>query len=133
MENTIRVMIAEDNEVLRSSLVTFFQFSPGIKVVGEAANGNEAVELCDQLHPDVVIMDMLMPEMDGLEATKIITHQHPDIQVIVLTTGFGWMAEDTFAAGASAYLLKTISVDKIVEVIQATYTRFQLSRPNEPQ
>lgn len=131
MANPIRVLIAEDNEVLRSSLVTFFEFSPGILVVGEAANGIEAVDMCSQLHPDVVIMDMLMPEMDGLQATKIITEQYPDIQVIVLTTGFGWMAEDTFAAGASAYLLKTISVDKIVEVIHATYTRFQLSRPNE--
>lgn len=122
-------MIAEDNEVLRSSLVTFFELSPGLTVVGEASNGKEAVAMCEQLHPDVILMDMLMPEMDGLEATKIITAQYPDIQVIVLTTGFGWMAEDTFAAGASAYLLKTISVDKIVEVIHATYTRFRLSRP----
>lgn len=129
MENTIRLMIAEDNEVLRSSLVTFFELSPGLSVVGEASNGKEAVEKCEWLHPDVILMDMLMPEMDGLEATKIITVQHPDVQVIVLTTGFGWMAEDTFAAGASAYLLKTISVDKIVEVIHATYTRFRLSRP----
>jgi two-component system, NarL family, response regulator LiaR len=128
MDNTIRVMIAEDNEVLRSSLATFFELSAGLDVVGEASNGKEAIELCDQLHPDVIIMDMLMPEMDGLEATKVITNHYPDIQVIVLTTGFGWLAEDTFAAGASAYLLKTISVDKIVEVIHATYARYRLSR-----
>jgi DNA-binding NarL/FixJ family response regulator len=122
-------MVAEDNEVLRSSLVTFFELSPGLDVVGQASNGIEAVEMCAHLQPDVILMDMLMPEMDGLEATKVITEQHPDVQVIVLTTGFGWMAEDTFAAGASAYLLKTISVDKIVEVIHATHTRFRLSRP----
>ncbi len=132
MANTIRVLIAEDNEVLRSSLVTFFELSPGIIVVGQASNGLEAIELCAQLYPDVVLMDMLMPVMDGLEATKVITAQYPDIQVIVLTTGFGWLAEDTFAAGASAYLLKTISVDKIVEVIHAIYTKFQLSRIHKP-
>lgn len=127
MADTIRVMIAEDNEILRSSLATFFELSPGLQVVGMASNGREAIELCDELHPDVIIMDMLMPVMDGLAATKVITVDYPDIQVIVLTTGFGWLAEDAFAAGASAYLLKTISVDKIVEVIFATQANLRLN------
>ena len=119
MTENIKLVIAEDNEILRSSLATVFEASPGLQVVGTAENGREAVELCDDLHPDVVIMDMLMPEMDGLAATKVITQYYPDVQVIVLTTGFGWLAEDAYAAGASAYLLKTISVYEIVQVIFA--------------
>jgi len=122
MDN-IKVVIADDSPILRSSLATLFEVSSGLEVIGTATTGIEAVELCDQLHPDVVVMDMLMPEMDGLAATKAILEQNPDIQVIVLTTGYGWLADDAIAAGASAFLLKSISGDEIVATILDTYAK----------
>lgn len=123
MMDNIKVVIADDSPILRSSLATLFEVSSGLEVIGTATTGIEAVELCDQLHPDVVVMDMLMPEMDGLAATKAILEQHPDIQVIVLTTGYGWLADDAIAAGASAFLLKSISGDEIVAAILDTYAK----------
>jgi two-component system, NarL family, response regulator len=123
MAENIKVVIADDSPILRSSLATLFQVSSGLEVIGTAATGQEAVDLCLQLHPDVVIMDMLMPEMDGLEATRAILDHDPDIQVIVLTTGYGWLADDAIAAGASAYLLKSISGDEIVATILDTYAK----------
>jgi DNA-binding NarL/FixJ family response regulator len=123
MTGDIRVVIAEDNEMLRLSLAALFDVSPGLQVVGMAENGRQAIELCGQLHPDIILMDMLMPVMDGLAATRVIVQSYPDTQIIVLTTGFGWVAQDALEAGASEYLLKTDSGDQIVAAIIAVHAK----------
>ena len=123
MTNDIRVVIAEDNEFLRLSLATLFSISDGLEVVGMTDNGGEAVRLCGQLHPDIILMDMLMPGMDGLAATRVIAKDYPDTQVVVLTTGYGWRAEEAFKAGATEYILKTTSGDELVASIIEAHTR----------
>ena len=106
----ISVLIVDDHAVVRQGLRTFLEFHDEIEVVGEAANGVEAVEQTRQLLPEVVLMDLVMPEMDGIEATRSIRALSPSTQVIVLTS----FTEDdkvfsSIKAGALGYLLKNVS------------------------
>lgn len=119
MIDNIRLLIAEDNELLRSMLANYLDQRSGIQVVGTAANGQEAVELCRQLQPDVVLMDVVMPIMDGVAATRIIREHHPSVKVVMLTNGNGAQADEALQAGASAYLLKMVSIDEIAQVIRS--------------
>src|ERR1041385_4564148 len=86
MSEKIRVLITDNHTMVRNGLMMFLKSYPDIELVGEASNGNEAITLCDLLHPDVVLMDLLMPEMDGVAATAAIIHAHPAIRVIALTS-----------------------------------------------
>jgi DNA-binding NarL/FixJ family response regulator len=113
MSRNIKVLLADDNARLRDSLANFLGLWGGMEIVGTAANGDEAVERCSELHPDVVLMDLRMPGSDGISATRVIHEQYPDIQVIALTSGF--LAE---AAGAAEYLFKTSSVYTIIDTIK---------------
>ena len=106
-DTPLRVLVADDQTTVREGLVTLLGLSPGIQVVGAAADGAEAVNLTAELHPDVVLMDLGMPVVDGVTATARIRIEHPDTQVVVLTT----FADDTnilaaLQAGALGYLTK---------------------------
>jgi NarL family two-component system response regulator LiaR len=121
-ETPIRVLIADDHAVVRQGLRAFLDLQEDIEVVGEATNGVEAVEQTRQLLPDVVLMDLVMPEMDGIKATRKIRALSPRTQVIVLTS----FAEDekvfsSIKAGALGYLLKDVSPADLVKAIQAAH------------
>ena len=103
----IRVLVVDGHSVVRQGLTMFLSLDPEIEVVGEARNGQEAVELAGSLKPDVVLMDLLMPVMDGIEATRVICETLPEIEVIALTSVLEDKAiMDAIRIGATGYLLK---------------------------
>ena len=85
-EETIRLVIVDDHAMVRRGLATFLKASPNLELVGEAGNGAEALRLCDQVRPHVVLMDLMMPEMSGVETIEALLKEHPDIKVIALTS-----------------------------------------------
>jgi len=116
----IRVVIADDHEMLRSSLTTFFETCDDLLLVGEAVDGEAAVALCEHLQPDVVIMDIHLPGIDGIAAMRLIREKCPGTCVIVLT--YSSAQEDkqaAFEAGASRYLLKDVSIDELAAAVRA--------------
>jgi NarL family two-component system response regulator LiaR len=117
---SIRVMIADDHAMVRAGLATFLDVSDDLDLVGQATNGQEAVELCEQVQPDVVLMDLVMPEMDGVTATRIIRERWPQVQVIALTS-FQEQAlvQDALEAGAISYLLKNVAMDDLTAAVRA--------------
>jgi NarL family two-component system response regulator LiaR len=117
---SIRVLIVDDHEILRMGLAIFLETRDDLILVGEAADGKQAVELCDQLHPQVVLMDIGMPVMDGIMATRLITQKHPDIAVVMLTSSFvGGREQEARKAGASHYLQKNVGSEQIAATIRA--------------
>jgi two-component system, NarL family, response regulator LiaR len=119
-DSHIRVLIVDDHEILRMGLAIFLETQDDLLLVGEAENGQQAIELCDQLQPDVVLMDVMMPVMDGLAATSIITRKHPKIVVVMLTSSFtGGREQEARAAGAHDYMRKNVSGDVIAQTIRA--------------
>jgi DNA-binding NarL/FixJ family response regulator len=116
----IRILIADDHEVVRRGLCAFLDLDSGLEVVGEAVNGAEAVHLAHRLRPDVVLMDLAMPELDGIAATELIHRELPNTNVVVLTT----LLEDesivaAVRAGAVGYLLKDTSLPDLLQAIKA--------------
>jgi two-component system, NarL family, response regulator LiaR len=116
----IQVLITDDHKVVRRGLRGFLELDPELEVVGEASNGEEAVELARSLKPDVVLMDLLMPVMSGIEATGEIRRELPEVEVVALTS----VLEDAsvtgaIRAGAIGYLLKTTDADELCEAIRA--------------
>lgn len=119
-------MIVDDHSMVRKGLATILRIRPGLKLVGEAADGRQALELCAQTRPDVILMDMVMPEMDGAAATRAIRAYWPEIQVIVLTSFKEKdLVQSALEAGAIGYLLKNVSAEELAEAIQAAH----LGRP----
>ncbi|NJN16195.1 MAG: response regulator transcription factor [Oscillochloris sp.] len=119
-EQPIRILIVEDQRIVREGLVALFEDEPGIAIVGEASGGGEAVDRYTEVRPDVVLMDLQMPEIDGAEATRRIRAADPQARVLVLTT----YATDEFIftalrAGARGYLLKDASADELAAAIRA--------------
>lgn len=116
----IRVMIADDHGMVRKGLMAYLNNRSDINVVGEARNGVEAVSLCAELQPKVILMDLLMPEMDGIEATRSIHQRWPEICIIALTSfQEKELVQDALRAGAIGYLLKNITGDELAEAIRA--------------
>ena len=103
----LRILLADDHEAFRQRVRKLLRNTPGIELVGEAENGEEAVRLTAELKPDIVIMDVVMPRLNGLEATRRITHEFPSIKVIALSLhGDAGFRRAMLDAGASTYLLK---------------------------
>jgi len=118
----IAVMIVDDHARVRQGLRTFFSTCPDLHVVAEAANGEEALECCAQTRPDVVVMDMMMPFMDGPTATGRIREACPDSQVIALSSfGDPDVVRRAMQAGAAAYVLKDSSPETLVEAIRQAH------------
>lgn len=120
MDEVIRVMLVDDHAVVRQGLKAFLATEEGIEVVGEASNGKEAVALAAQIHPDVVLMDLVMPELDGIGATEAIKLGSSDIDVIAMTS----FIEDekvfgAMRAGATGYVLKDADPDEVVHAIRS--------------
>jgi len=116
----IRILIVDDHSVVRQGLQMFLALDPELEIVGEAKNGVEALRLAHQLKPDVVLMDLLMPEMDGVAATEAIRRELPDVEVIALTSVLEDKAIfDAIRIGAIGYLLKDTEGDKLCEAIKA--------------
>lgn len=119
-DESVRIVIVDDHNVVRSGLGAFLQVFDDFELVGEASNGKEAVDVCDDVRPDVVLMDLVMPEMDGAQATKAIRERFPGIQVIVLTSfKEDNLVESALAAGAIGYLLKNVSADELAAAIRS--------------
>lgn len=118
----IRILLVDDHAVVRSGLSTFLLVHDDLELVGEAANGKEAIQKCEQLHPEVVLMDLVMPEMDGAAATKAIRERWPDIQVVALTSfPEEELVQGALRAGAISYLLKNVSADELAQAIRAAH------------
>jgi NarL family two-component system response regulator LiaR len=108
--------------MVRRGLATFLKVFDDMKLVGEAENGTEAIQLCGEILPDVVLMDMVMPDMDGAAATRVIRQQFPQVQVIALTSfKEGELIKKALEAGAISYLLKDVSADDLVRAIRAAH------------
>jgi DNA-binding NarL/FixJ family response regulator len=116
----IRVLVADDHPIVRSGIVALLQTAEDVEVVGEATTGLEAVELAERLLPDLVLMDLRMPELNGDEATARILSAHPDIRVVILTT---YETDDSILtaieAGASGYLLKAAPQEEILAGVRS--------------
>jgi NarL family two-component system response regulator LiaR len=124
--NPIRVLIIDDHGMVRKGLIAYLKIKPDLEVVGEGRDGKEAIALCEQLQPDVVLMDLIMPELGGIAATRAIHKNWPNIQVIALTSFQERdLVQDVLQAGAISYLLKNISGDDLADAIRAAY----LGRP----
>jgi two-component system, NarL family, response regulator len=121
-QRPIRLLLVDDHVIVRAGLKTLLESQPGLRVVAEAGSGMSALDQCAAEHPDIVLMDLRMPGMSGVETTAAIQARFPNIRVIVLTT-FG-ADEDIYRAvqaGARAYLLKTTNRAELVEVIKGVH------------
>jgi DNA-binding NarL/FixJ family response regulator len=116
----IRILLADDHAMVRRGMRDFLELHDDLEVVGEAVDGATAVALTDELRPDVVVMDLLMPGIDGIDATARIKAQHPDVEVVALTS---FVEEDrvvaAIEAGASGFLLKDAEADDLATAIRA--------------
>jgi NarL family two-component system response regulator LiaR len=118
--NPIRVITVDDHAILRGGLKFLLLAFDDIELVGEARSGLEAVRLCDELQPDVILMDMMMPDMDGVATTRAIKEHSPDIQVLVLSSFSDHASvQQVMQAGAVGYLLKDVPMDELADGIRA--------------
>jgi len=119
MIKPIRVMLVDDHAMVRRGLATFLKVFKDLDLAGEADNGAAAIKLCGEILPDVVLMDMVMPDMDGATATRIICEKYPQVRVIALTSfNEGEFVKNALEAGAIGYLLKDVSALDLVKAIR---------------
>lgn len=118
----IRVMVVDDHAVVRSGLKTFLSVIADLQLVGEAAGGEEAIVRCGLLKPDVILMDLMMPGMDGVTATRNIREKFPQVRVLALTSfEEDKLVQDALRAGAIGYLMKTVTARELAAAIRAAY------------
>ena len=118
----IRVVIADDHLLVRSGLEAVLALYDDIELIGQADNGEDAVRLCQRARPEVVLMDLVMPGMNGVEATQKILESCPGVKVVALTSFTDdELIEDTLRAGAIGYLMKNVSADQLAEAIRAAH------------
>jgi two-component system, NarL family, response regulator LiaR len=121
-ESRIRVLITDDHALVRTGLRFFLLASDDLELVGEAGSGEESLQLCAKVHPDVVLMDLIMPGMNGLTAIRTIRERWPRIQIITLTNfQEAGLVQEALQAGAMGYLLKNVSADELTSAIRAAY------------
>ena len=130
MAEPIRVLVADDHAVVREGLRTFLELQEGIEVVAEAGDGAEAIELAERLRPNVILMDLVMPRLDGLDAMRVLQQGLPEARVIVLTS----FADDekllpAIRAGAAGYLLKNVQPQELARAIRAAHAGEALLDP----
>jgi len=118
--DTIKLMLVDDHDVVRTGLRSFLETQPGVNVVAEAKNGQQALERAKEIQPDIVLMDISMPDMDGMEATLQLKRLYPDCQILVLTVH----ADKQYfmkmlSVGASGYITKQAAADELISAIQA--------------
>jgi NarL family two-component system response regulator LiaR len=124
-QQIIRIIIVDDHAMLRKGLAVFLLSYSDLKLVGEASNGREALALCAEKQPDIVLMDLMMPIMDGVTATRHIRRDYPNIQVIALTSfGEEILIRDAIEAGVISYLFKKVSADDLAKTIRAAHQGF---------
>lgn len=118
----IRVVVVDDHMMVRRGIATFLKVFNDLELVGEAESGEKAIQVCEQVHPDVILMDLVMPGMDGAAATQIIRRQFPNVQVIALTSFKDEeLVLSALQAGAISYLLKDVTVDELAQAIRSAY------------
>jgi NarL family two-component system response regulator LiaR len=118
----IRVMIVDDHDMVRRGLAAFLKAKADLELVGEARDGREALQICEQTRPDVILMDLLMPKLSGAEATQLVLERCPEMHVIALTSfGEKELVQQALQAGATSYLLKNVSADDLAEAIRAAH------------
>jgi DNA-binding NarL/FixJ family response regulator len=127
----IRVLLVDDQNLVRQGIRLLLEIEPDIQVVGQAANGREAIQQVEALHPEVVLMDIRMPEMDGVAATREISARFPEVGVIILTTfEDDEIVFDGLKAGARGYLLKDISSEEMAEAVRQVAAGGALIQPS---
>ena len=130
----IRVLLVDDHAVVRSGLGAFLLVYDDLELVGEAGGGEEAVRLCENLQPDVVLMDLVMPGMDGAAATRVIRERWPHVQVVALTSFKEKdLVQGVLEAGAIGYMLKNVSADELADAIRAAYAGKSTLAPEAAQ
>ncbi len=130
----IRVMIVDDHAMVRRGLAAFLKANVDLELVGEAGNGREALLMCERLSPDVILMDLVMPEMDGMACTRRIRDRYANVQVIALTSfQEKSLVQEALQAGAISYLLKNVSADELADAIRAAYVGRSTLAPEATQ
>ncbi|MBI5294143.1 MAG: response regulator transcription factor [Chloroflexi bacterium] len=120
MDNKIRIMLVDDHAVVRSGLSAFLSVNPDLELVGEAENGEQAIVRANALKPDVILMDLMMPVMDGVAATMAIKKQNPGIQIIALTSfQEDELVQSALKAGAVGYLMKNVTARELAAAIKS--------------
>lgn len=115
----IKIVLADDHKILREGICSLVKGFPDMKVIGEAADGRAVLELVKDLSPDIVIMDISMPDLNGIDATRRITAEHPNVKVIALSMHYDkQFVSEIFTAGASGYLLKDCAFDELEHAIR---------------
>ncbi len=121
-DRNIRVLVVDDHDVVRIGLEAFLLACDDLELAGEAADGEEAVRLCDQLEPDVVLMDLVMPGMDGAAATRAIHEHKPQIPVLILTSfEQEHLVQEALEAGAIGCVVKNVSTRELADAIRAAH------------
>jgi two-component system, NarL family, response regulator LiaR len=134
LSQPIRVMLVDDHAMVRRGLATFLKVFDDLLLAGEAENGVDAIQLCAEVLPDVILMDMVMPGMDGVSATRAIRQQFPLVQVIALTSfKEGDLIKNALEAGAVGYLLKDVSADELAQAIRAVHAGRSALSPEASQ
>jgi NarL family two-component system response regulator LiaR len=122
MTDVIRVIIVDDHAIVRSGLANFLNALDDLVMVGETDSGTDALRLCDELHPDVVMMDLVMPGMNGIEATRALHARFPDLPILILSSfGDEESVQEALHAGAMGYLLKDTSIHDMARAIRAAH------------
>lgn len=118
----IRVLVVDDHTMVRRGLATFLKIFSDMVLAGEASSGESAIELCDEIIPDVVLMDLVLPEMDGVSAIRAIHKKHPNIKFLALTSfKEGKLVKNALDAGAIGYLIKTITANELAQAIRSAH------------